>query len=222
MSKSNEYVEKYGYAEIIYASRVYPDLTHACVLPPVDLDHLEVLVASEKEVKINAVQRLFEGNPRFVKCHLQITGMKSNSKIAEQPIGIANGRLGCVNRIQDVVDSLERSHQSTDKFICAIENYFEESGDLTPRDHAFVMIRSPQGQYFEAVSDGIRINRKVFLAATRNIPKYETGYAKTIGAYLEEEFGFNGSDWFQDVLPPGIVFSREEQILTTLSLGTWF
>jgi hypothetical protein len=148
--------------------------------------------------------------------------MKSNSNIAEQPIGIANGRLGCVNRIQDVMDSLERSHRPTDKFICAIENYFEESSDLTPRDHAFVMIRSPHGLFFEAVSDGIRINREVFLAATRNIPRSETGYAKTVGAYLEEEFGFNGSDWFQDVLPAGTVFSREEQILTTSSHGTWF
>jgi hypothetical protein len=63
MNRKNEYVEKYGYAEIISANRVYPDINHVCALPCIDFENLEVVVASENEVKINAVKRLFQGNP---------------------------------------------------------------------------------------------------------------------------------------------------------------
>ena len=83
-------------------------------------------------------------------------------------------------------------------------------------------VQSPDSQLFEAVSVGVAIHRDIFDAATRGATRLRTGYSKTVGAYLNELYGFDGSDWFKDVLCEGKKLGRIDQILTTLDEGEWF
>lgn len=223
---TDRYIGEYGPGRIISVKDAYPERFNTLPKELSNYDEFEsihVIVGSEKKVKIDAVRELFEKNPRFQGKSIAYSGMKTDSKIAEQPIGIENGRLGCMNRISDVADALPRKENpGPTTFICAVENYFEENGEFCPRDHAYVVICDPNQNFFEAVSVGVQIDRQVFEMATNNIPKNSTGYSKTIGSFLEQRYGFNGSDWFQSVLGNEPHLDRKDQILTTLADGAWF
>lgn len=215
----NEYIERYGNAALVPVSIAYPDF-HASSpdLVPVK-DPVHIVIASDKQIKINAVVELFTSNPRFAYTQNTFFPHKASSQIADQPIGHKNGRLGALNRINNAA-KWAQTQNLTDVYICAIENYFESDNENTPRDHAFIMIQSPDGQLFESISDGVAIHKDVFDAAIQNAEQLETGFSKTIGAFLHEQYGFNDSDWFNDV---GAGISRVEQIASTLnSESPWF
>jgi non-canonical (house-cleaning) NTP pyrophosphatase len=182
-----------------------------------------VVIASQKEVKTTAVTKLFESNRRFKSVTITFLATKASSDIADQPVGIANGRLGALNRINNIKTRGDLP-ELDNIYICAIENYFEES-ETAPRDHAYVMIQSPDGQLFEAVSVGVAIHRDVYEDAIKGAEPVMsdegilTGYSKTVGSYLQERYEFEGSDWFKEV---GAGIGRLDQILTTLDDGLWF
>jgi non-canonical (house-cleaning) NTP pyrophosphatase len=221
LAAENLYLQQYGSAEIISASQAYPDFYKVPAVSPV-ANHIHVVIASDKQVKIDAVIELFARNHRFDGATKTFSSIKVSSDIADQPLGITNGRLGALNRINQAMKMRDIQHRYNNVYICSIENYFESDNVEAPRDHAFVMVQSPDSQLFEAVSVGVAIHRDIFDAATRGATRLRTGYSKTVGTYLNELYGFDGSDWFKDVLCEGKKLGRIDQILTTLDEGEWF
>lgn len=227
-AEENFYIDEYGSAALVSAKEAYPDFHPGpCAggeLPRV-LDKVAVVIASEKQIKIDAVVKLFENNPRFTHVEIIFFSTNVSSDIADQPIGIANGRMGARNRINNIKKGGDLPKRD-DAYVCAIENYFEAETTSAPRDHAYVVIQGPDGQFFEAVSVGVAIARAVYDDATKDAEPVMsdeglfTGYSKTIGSYLEERYEFCGSDWFREV---GAGIDRKDQILTTLDVeNPWF
>jgi non-canonical (house-cleaning) NTP pyrophosphatase len=230
-SAENPYHAQYGYAKIVDAQMAYPDFVVRPVDEPVPFE-IQVVVASDKPVKIEAVKALFAQNKRFKYTTISYDALKVSSGIAEQPTGIQNGCLGAVNRVMAAYNTF-RCKDSENIYYCAIENYFEcapaaaprDQGYVVdaPRDHAYVVVLNPQGHFFQSVSNGITVHPDAFDAATRDAECTDTGFSKTVGAYLQEQYGFDGGDWFVNVLPPDTPMNREAQILTTLDQwGDWF
>lgn len=223
-AEENFYIDEYGSATLVPAKVAYPDFPVTPPLPPV-LDRIFVVIASKKQVKIDAVMKLFEMNPRFAAVETAFLLVEVSSDIADQPIGIANGRLGALNRINTIQKNRKASRDHKNTYVCAIENYFEEENVVAPRDHAFVMMQSPDGQLFEAVSVGVQIDRAVYddaISGAKRVINDEglfTGYSKTVGSYLKERYDFESGDWFKEV---GAGIDRIDQILTTLDDGPWF
>ncbi len=223
-AEENFYIDEYGSAALVPAKMAYPDFPATPPLPPVS-DHILVVIASKKQVKIDAARKLFEMNPRFSAVETAFLLVEVSSDIADQPIGIANGRLGALNRINTIQKNKKALQDHRDAYICAIENYFEEENVVAPRDHAFIMMQSPDGQLFEAVSVGVQIDRAAYddaISGTERVINDEglfTGYSKTVGSYLKERYDFESGNWFKEV---GAGIDRIDQILTTLDDGPWF
>lgn len=215
----NEYIKQYGNSPLVPASVTYPDFCPSSPdhISPANPVHL--VIASDKQIKIDAVTELFARNPRFNHVKKTFHPVKVSSEIADQPIGLANGRQGALNRINNAAQ-WAKTQGLNNVYLCAIENYFEVDHLDAPQDHAFVMIKSPDGQLFETISVGVAIHKDIFDAAIQDAEQQPTGYSKTIGAYLQTRYKFNDSDWFNDV---GAGINRVEQIAGTLSSESpWF
>ena len=135
----NLYLQHYGSAEIISASQAYPDFYKVPTVLSVE-NHIHVVIASDKQVKIDAVIELFANNHRFDSTTKTFSSIKVSSDIADQPIGITNGRLGALNRINQAMKMRDIQHRYNNVYICSIENYFESDNVEAPCDHAFVMV----------------------------------------------------------------------------------
>lgn len=221
-AQTNSYQQEYGNATIVPVCQAYPafQMRMPSEVPFVP-EEIHVVIASSKQVKINAMKALFEKNSRFSHVRKTFDSINAPSEIENQPIGIDAGRLGALNRIQNAKKIFDlKACENT--YFAAIENYFEADTVDAPRDHAFVIIQSPNGALFEAVSVGVAIHKDVYAAAVCDKIRLPTGYSVTIGSYLQARYGFDESDWFNDVLGKTETFSRIDQILSTLETSEWF
>lgn len=202
-----DYINEYGFSKKVQPSNFYQNYTTEYIEKSKLDGAQKIVVTSTKELKIEVARKIIS---KICNKSIPIIGIKANSDIAEQPIGLANGILGAKNRIANI------STNEPDIIYISIENYIESPKDREDAvDFALVRIEYNKTVYNQ-ISLGVTIPKAIYEAATKNNHKSPTGFDKTIGQYYADHFGFNPYDWHQSVILP--IITRQDQIFSSIRI----
>jgi non-canonical (house-cleaning) NTP pyrophosphatase len=174
-----------------------------------------VVVASTKELKIKAAEKFFDNNRSFSHKRIEVIGVKADSGIAEQPIGLENGILGATNRIKNakLLVTNKKQKLSKDTYYVAIENFFSQpTSEHNPTDHAVVVIEAPDGKQYIYLSQGVEVTTEIYehVVNPENMTADGTGAKTTIGEYLASKNKVDAADWFHLFTTKD--YNRQQQI----------
>uniref|UniRef100_A0A6M2DKF4 Protein prrc1-like isoform x1 polistes canadensis n=1 Tax=Xenopsylla cheopis TaxID=163159 RepID=A0A6M2DKF4_XENCH len=169
---------------------------------------LELVVASDKEVKISPIREAFQMT--FGKA--TVSGLQAQSTIiAAQPVGLDAALAAAKERIC-ILRSQPRV--GTDIPIVAIENYIEEIGPERWYDMSLLLLTHPSlGISIHLSSQGTPLPAQIVTAARQDTPpdyKFkDSGFSITIGSLMAENLQVHHSEWHKALT--GV--SRREIIL---------
>jgi len=219
----NQYQSAYGTSSIVAPSKIYPYFKQSDKLLAVGgVGKLNIIVASDKEVKISATTRFFSDNPGFKSKNLNIKGVSAPSNIAYQPIGLDSGILGAKHRIKNAKNMVRHENLNpTRTYYVAIENFFSVADPgVKPTDHAVIIIEAPNGEQFAYLSEGVEVDYHIYKQVVKpdNLVADFTGTKSSIGEFLASNYNIKSADWF--VLVTGQPYTREQQILTAFKYAS--
>lgn len=216
----NAYVAEFGVSKIIPAATVYPDFKQSGpVINSDPNDIILVVIASTKDLKINAGREFFEKDPAFKGSKISYDPVQVSSDIAPQPVGLKSGLLGALNRINNARAMQQQIYTNSKVpiYYVAIENFVSElPATGNPTDHAVVMIEGPDAQRYIYLSEGVEIAKPIYeiVITPGNMTMGGTGARSTIGDFLAFTYKVNPSDWFGYVTNSN--YTRQQQIQTAL------
>lgn len=217
------YWQEYGPAQVIPHERIYADLNQGAKFDSsLVRGEIKVVVTSTNKTKVKACEKIFQNNSRLSNANISLLSYKSNSGIAEQPLGLDAAERGAVNRILSVKKDNPQLSVETDIYYCSIENYFTRPDIYEPRDHAFVLIEDPIGKTYRYVSDGVEIEPTIYNVAleAEGLSLDGSGAKKTIGAVLAERYQVDPQNWHQYVTQDKV--SRYDQIVSAFDNVRYF
>eukprot|EP01080_Neovahlkampfia_damariscottae_P005505 gene5505-9322_t len=221
----NNYQHKYKQSKIL---KFETELNCILETPQIKAPkEVHVFVTSKKELKLNAAKKIVENNPRFSESKLIVTGFKSSSNIAEQPISMESGELGATNRIhttkklQSFKEYLKEKNPTSYIFV-SIENYFTEPKNGSLFDHAMVIVENEFQNIFKYVSDGVEMNSEFYDDALKKGGKNSdgTGLNITLGDIFHSKYPeIPSSDWHGHVTKSETFsgLTRTEQIMSSIN-----
>ncbi|MDB6096811.1 MAG: hypothetical protein JWM09_1089 [Francisellaceae bacterium] len=168
---------------------------------------LNIYLTSLSEVKLKALKFFIKNNSIFKNKNVTYFLIKTDSNIANQPIGIAMAEEGAKNRIKDAKKTLK--DRDAHHLFVSIENYIEfNQKDKRAIDRAFIILENSEGTQLKYISYGIELPISLFLEA------YQKGLDLTFGDLLHNKFNLNPQNW-QGCLTNGKM-DRIMQIAQTL------
>ena len=205
ISFNMDYINEHGFSKIIPPTRYYAHYDPMPLNKSLFKGATRIIVTSTKELKINAAKEIIA---KIGLSDLTVSGVSVKSDIAEQPIGLKNGELGAIKRINNArLDEPGIIYVSIENYIEPAENHADAV------DFALVRIEYNHTSYNQ-ISNGITIPREIYEGAIKDNPRNLTGFDKTVGSYFAEKFGFSSIDWHQSVILPTV--TRENQIFSAL------
>lgn len=167
---------------------------------------MEVIVASTNKHKLAAVEEIFRDI--YPNQDVQITGVKANSGVREQPVDHSEILEGVLNRLNHAKQLTEGNG---DVYV-SMENgilIFEFKGEIRCFDLAWVVIERRFGKRAFAHSTGIEFPLEYVEEAMNR------GFATTtIGSVMAEKLGIDSTDP-HSTLTDGLV-SRSDMLKQTL------
>jgi hypothetical protein len=151
-------------------------------LPRCFYKSLTIAVASTNSVKLNAVRFAFAQYFPFA-ASVNVVGIKCASGVNEQPIGQKETQLGALTRLNSI------PHDVVD-FSVSIESgaFLKRFSKTEYVDQAVIMVRNQ----FET---SMCYTRATPIPAEAIKLSWATGYSKTAGCYIQQQFQLSSSDW---------------------------
>lgn len=149
-----------------------------------------IAIGTMSECKIAAAGRAITS--AGLQARVQLIGTKTSSGVPEQPLGFEEIRQGALRRALGALENV-----SDAQFALGIENGLVDIGAMGPLiDLAVVVLieRSPSMLHMLSTaiyttSTGVPCDPKYFRQS------YDTVRTKTVGAFIAEEMGCDGTDW---------------------------
>jgi len=176
---------------------------------------VEVIVASDKEHKVNPVREAFQA----VFGHATVYGLPSRAmSIAEQPVGYAAGKQAAHERIV----SLRKSGAvADDAVVVSVENFLYEVNEELWIDLSCLIISDPARKIsIQCFSQPTNVEAKyvnlVKDATPETYPKRWSGFATSIGTIMSEQLNVPHTSWQEAVSG---VHRRELVMMAATSLA---
>ncbi|KAF5302987.1 hypothetical protein FQA39_LY19049 [Lamprigera yunnana] len=156
---------------------------------------MDILVASEQEIKISPVREAFQGI--FGKATVEGINVQSTN-IAVQPVGFAAGIKSAEERIETVFKNLNVQGIP----VVAIENFLLEVGEDTWYDLGVLILKDPLRQItLQTFTQMTPVPTALVSLAQEDTPSdYPfkwSGYSITIGSLMAKNLGVSRTEWHQ-------------------------
>ncbi|XP_048510048.1 protein PRRC1-like isoform X2 [Athalia rosae] len=157
-------------------------------------EDVEVIVASNKDVKISPIRNAFEG----IFGQAKVSGIEvKTSTVAVQPVGFAAGIQGAEERI-----SLARSNSSVGKDvpIVAVENFLLEVSEGQWYDVGVILLSDPKNNinlktFTQMTPVPSHIVELAQQATSKDYDLRSTGLAVTVGSLIASELQVSHDEW---------------------------
>eukprot|EP01041_Mallomonas_annulata_P006983 gene6983-14197_t len=217
-SKPQNFVTNYGVVAICTAESLRAD--HCVNLLEnyhPQTEDITLIVTSKKRQKITAAKLFFDRFPQFSGITIQPMGVQARSDIAEQPFGLSNGLMGCLNRIKDAKNFVPPNKGI---FYFATQQFINEPVDDvgTINEYIVIVVETDDGSQSTFITDGMTLPIDILHLIEKECGAKtvdDTGYDKSIGDILEKYFGMNNSSWYEQVTEPPL--SETDRILSTIT-----
>lgn len=162
---------------------------------------LNIYVASENITKLNTTYSVFK--KQYPLLNIKVFGLKTNSNVPNQPVGIEQTKEGCKNRLIFLLNHVE-SNKLRHDFLVSIENGIKEPSI----DFCCVNIYC-NGTILTDVSD---LSDEVSFPKNFYNESILSEQKITAGELIEKYYGYPNGEWHQNF---GV--SRKTQIENTIT-----